>query len=363
YIWSPILLGHVSDKIGRKAAIIYAMIGFISTNCLILLFATRPIHLMFAFMSAGFFFGFYFPVLGAFSSEISEGRGKAEHSRVLSNFMIAWSIGLTSGPLIGGLLNAYINHLIGFTITVAIGIGIIAVATLFIPDKKCIQEIKDYLASNPAASELGDTNGIYGQSGKERENSKNFMNFIKIAIVLMSVVFSFNNQIIFSIFPAYGINFMSLTFVFQGLNRTFVVGLIIFTMGIGRTISFWHTRKLNRKNRMMMIVLAPLMMALMMLLVFLTKNAVIWILALSVYGIMSGYAFAIGLILLLELSKTGKGLNAGFYEAAVGVGVFTATLVSSFIGQLNLGYPFILGFITTISIDVILFIFKGKVNT
>jgi MFS family permease len=54
YCISPIILGHLSDRIGRRASLAIAMIGFGATNVGILLFATEPVHLVIANACVGF---------------------------------------------------------------------------------------------------------------------------------------------------------------------------------------------------------------------------------------------------------------------------------------------------------------------
>nr|MDO8117449.1 hypothetical protein [Candidatus Sigynarchaeota archaeon] len=87
--------------------------------------------------------------------------------------------------------------------------------------------------------------------------------------------------------------------------------------------------------------------------IFLFPVADVLLPVLFIYGACSGYTFAIGLIAVMELSKTGKGSMAGIYEGLVGIGTFGSTFISSFVGQINPAFPFLLGAIFAAIIFII----------
>ncbi|MHA1792006.1 MAG: MFS transporter [Promethearchaeota archaeon] len=142
YWLSPVLLGHASDKLGRKRSIILSMIGFSLINILIL-FSTHPIYLYLGFVMTAVCFGFYFPVLGALISETSQKLGNVAHSRALSNFMIAWSIGLTTGPFIGGFIIARLSFTLTFLILISFAVFIIIVTLTWIPSRPDLKKLLD----------------------------------------------------------------------------------------------------------------------------------------------------------------------------------------------------------------------------
>ncbi len=342
YWFSPILLGKISDRIGRRASLMITMTGFSVLNLVIMLVATHPLHLFIIYCIVAFFFGFYFPVLGAYSSEISEPFGKEHHAHVLSVFMISWSIGLSFGPLIGGGV-AVAGPTVSFALLISVAACIVIVAwRLVLSPTELSRVLKDgEHPSSPTAPGSGPGSG--GTDQAPATVNKGDLIFIKICIVCAPLVFSFDNQILFSIFPAFGVDYMSLGVLFASFTPSLAVGLLVFGLGMGRTLTFFHAGKIQSwrlKARLM--VVAPAGMAVANLCIFLFPVADVLLPVLFVYGAFSGYTFAIGLIAVMELSKTGKGSMAGIYEGLVGIGTFGSTFISSFIGQVNPAFPFLL---------------------
>ncbi|MHA1684281.1 MAG: MFS transporter [Promethearchaeota archaeon] len=335
YWFSPVLLGHISDKIGRKNSLILAMAGFSIINLLVMLFATHPIHLFIAFAASAFVFGFYFPVLGALSSELSEARGSSYHSKVLSRFMISWSIGLTMGPLIGGFVAAFLTYYVVFLVLICNAAIIMMISYFGIPARAKVEAIKKGMLD-------GDTHlDNDGHRGLGVPSSKEFLRFLKIVIFTMPFLFSFINQIYFSYFPGYATEHMRPGWVIHG-SPELIAGILIFLLGTGRTITFYHAGKMKTASKVKLVIISPIIMAVATLGVYAFPNADMLVFTFPVYGLFSGYTFSIGLILLMEISSTGKGLKAGLYEASVGVGTLLSTLISIFISTIDPGYPFLL---------------------
>ncbi|MEX2683517.1 MAG: MFS transporter [Candidatus Sigynarchaeota archaeon] len=334
YMFSAVLLGKLSDKIGRRNSLLIAMAGFIAMNVFVLFFASHPLHLFFALCGVALFFGFVFPVLEALISELTEPFGQRFHARSLSIFMIAWSGGLTLAPLIGGFFVAFVGHLIAFGYLVAHATLIAIIAILFLPTRK---KTKEYLATSKAAN-TGDEriDGFF--TNLPRPTFK----FLQASLLLLPLVFAFCNQIFFSIYPPFGERNVTGGLVLNGVNPALVVGILTFTLGVGRTLTFWHTGRLPKRHFLKAILLSPIAMASSCLVIYCARTADVLLPAFLVYGFGTGYAYAIGLILLMELTRTGKGLKAGLYEGVIGGGTLASTLISTFIGQVDASSPYLL---------------------
>nr|MDO8112546.1 MFS transporter [Candidatus Sigynarchaeota archaeon] len=349
YCWAPFLLGRLSDRIGRKKAIIIGMTGFALVNLFTILFATHPFHLFLSYAACAFFFAFFFPVLGAFMSETSEPLGQATHARVLSRFMIAWSIGLASGPLLGGIYSAIFNYLVAFAFLMCLAGVIACVAYFYILGPADLARLLEKERS-ARATERPEMKPMI--QGKSRRN----VVFTKLAVFILPLVFAFDNQIMFTIFPAYGVQYLSTTtsLFFPGFDLALVTGIITFGLGIGRTATFYHTGRLEPATKLKFMLGAPAGMAVAMFIIFAVPNPDVLLFACAAYGAFSGYTFAIGMILTMELTSTEKGTKAGAYEAAVGIGILFSGLLSSIVGVFNSALPFLLAFVVAAITSAIL---------
>ena len=191
YLFSAVFLGKLSDKVGRRDSLVIAMIGFIGMNVFVLFFASHPLHLFFALCGVALCFGFVFPVLEALISEVTEPFGQKFHARSLSIFMISWSIGLTLGPLIGGVFVAFLNHLIAFGYLIAHATLFMAMAITFVPSSKKIGAGMD--ASKHVETKSEQIDGFFANLPRPS------FRFYQASILLLPLVFAFCNQIYFSI--------------------------------------------------------------------------------------------------------------------------------------------------------------------
>ncbi|MBN2153192.1 MAG: MFS transporter [Candidatus Lokiarchaeota archaeon] len=334
YLFSAVLLGKLSDRIGRRNSLAIAMAGFIAMNVFVLFFASHPLHLFFALCGVALFFGFVFPVLEALISETTEPFGQRFHARSLSAFMISWSTGLTLAPLIGGFFVAFLDHLVAFAYLIAHATLIAAIVLLFVPAPR---KAKEHLAVANVTS-----------AGDERTDAfftnlpKPTFKFLQASLLLLPLAFAFCNQIFFSIYPPFGERHVTGGFILNGADPALVVGVLTFALGIGRTLTFWHTGRLPKRLFTTAILLAPVAMAAGCLVIFHARTADVLLPAFLVYGAGTGYAYAVGLILLMEMTRTGKGLKAGLYEGIIGGGTFASTLISTFISQVDASSPYLL---------------------
>ncbi|NMC04912.1 MAG: MFS transporter [Candidatus Lokiarchaeota archaeon] len=346
YMFSAVLLGKLSDGIGRRKSLLIAMTGFIGVNVFVLAFASHPLHLFFALCGVAFFFGLVFPVLEALISETTECFGQRIHARSLSIFMISWSVGLTIGPLVGGIFVAFLDHLVAFGYLIVHATIIITIVLACIsPPEKDRRDSRIPCIVNSADDRI---DGFF--SGLPR---RTFI-FLQASILLLPLVFSFCNQIFFSIYPPFGERFVTGGFILNNINPALVVAILTFTLGIGRTLGFLHAGRMGKRHFITAIVLAPLAMMVGCAVIHAARTADMLLPAFLVYGLGTGYAYSIGMILLMELTRTGKGLKAGFYEGIIGGGTLASTLISTFIAQVDPSSPYLLAMIFSMAISAIL---------
>ncbi len=346
YLFSAIFLGKLSDKVGRRNSLVIAMIGFIGINVFVLCFASHPLHLFFALCGVALFFGFVFPVLEALISEVTEPFGQKFHARSLSIFMISWSIGLTLGPLIGGFFVAFLNHLIAFGYLIAHATLFMTMAIIFVPSSKKIGAGME--ASNRVETKGEQIDGFFANLPRPS------FRFYQASILLLPLVFAFCNQIYFSIYPPFGEKHVTGGFILDGANPALIVGILAFTLGVGRTLTFWHTGRMKEENFKKAILLAPVVMAASCTVIYFARTADVLLPAFLTYGLGTGYAYSIGFILLMELTRTGKGLKAGLYEGLIGGGTLASTFISTFISQVDPASPYLLAALFAAAISTVI---------
>lgn len=349
YPFTAVLLGKLSDRIGRRNSLLIAMAGFIMVNIFVLFFATHPLQLLIALMGVGLCFGFVFPVLEALMSELSEPFGQKFHGRSLGIFMVAWSTGLTLGPLIGGIFATFLNYLIAFGYLIAHALLFATIVLVFVPGLKKIKMYTDYFKDHATQEEqVEQVDYFFKNMPKAR------FKFFQLAILCMPLVFAFCNQIFYTIYPAFGVKHVSGGIIFSNSNPALVVAILIFVLGVGRTITFWHSGRMNQDHFEKFIILSPIVMTASGFVIFLARTADFLFPAFIIYGLSSGYQYAIGFILLMEITRTGKGMKAGLYEGVVGIGTLASTLISTFIGEVNPAFPYLLSALFSLAISVIM---------
>ena len=361
----------ISDKIGRRTSLQLSMIGFLFSNLFIVFFASTPIHLLIANMNSGLFYGFYWPILEAYLSETGEIIKR--HDKNISFFMVSWSLGLTIGPIFGGV--DWLDLKIPFYILIFVCIAAIMIVRKSILSNSEIESIKQS-GDDPESENIGiettpndntlaiaRKNGDYHPDIKLHKKQRTFLIF---TIICGATFFSFNNQIIFTLFPEYALD--NLTFntgILLPIGAKMTAAILTTAIGLMRTLSFWlaGNPKDRTKEKLMMISLGG--MAISMIFVFFISEAIVLFFIFVLYGFSSGFSFVIGEILLLKLSRTGKGLKAGIYESVVGIAFFLSTFLSGFIAQANAANPYLLGGLVTLAAFfalLILYVRKQKVT-
>ena len=349
YVVSPVLLGLISDKIGRRWALVIAMLGFAATNAFIIAFAVHPIHLVIANALTGFFYGFYWSPIEAYLSEMTESISKKLHAKSLSIYLVCWSIGLTIGPFIGGIFDAQGSILTGFFTLMVIAACVAIISYKFIFTKQEIAAFTKITRPIPAVA----ADPSYFTSA-----TRDHLIYVKIGISFSAIYFAFTNQILQRIFPAFAIVHMDSGVLFASISKALTASILIFCLGIARTITLWHSGVISSKAREQMLLIVALGIPIANLFIYLFPVADALLVSFIVFGLFNGYAYCVGVILLMELSKTGKGLKAGIYEAAIGLGFLVSTFTSSFLSPVDPRAPFLLGTLVSTSLTIVLILVK-----
>ncbi len=314
YLITPGILGWLGDKFPRKTSLLIASSGQSIIAVLLFLFANSPLLLIFGQIGLGIVYGFFWPSIEAYTSEISlpNTTQSLEHSHKKSilMFCIAWSIGYMIGPLLAGIFSDY--FLSGAFITV-----IVVYITEIILVVFNLPKIKTY--SPKMSPETNGKNNL-----EEIDSITPYQNKISLIELIVTIfLYSFLSKTIFTYFADYSLDP-------HGLEWTeSLMGVVIFMFGLGRTLYFivnylW----LHIRSTMKLILFTFLGMGLILMSISFTKNPIILSIILLILGIGAGIIYSSSLDLMLQQSQKRKGAKAGIFESMVGLGSILAPLVA-----------------------------------
>ncbi|MEX2717351.1 MAG: MFS transporter [Candidatus Sigynarchaeum springense] len=346
YCISPVILGHLSDRIGRRASLACAMLGFAATNVVVFFLAAAPIHLVVANVFTGLCYGLFWPPIEAYLSEMTEYISQKLHARSLSIYLVCWSIGLTVGPFVGSVFDAAGGVRYGFVMLAAVAVIAMLLALKFVFAKGDVAAFK----AKSVKVDVVISDRINRAKGR-------YLVYLKVAIAFSAIYFAFTNQILQRIFPALAKQgYMNQGMLFASWDPSLTAGTLIFFLGIGRTLTLWHAGVMSAKAREQMLLGFAIGIPVANLFIYLFPVADALLVSFTVYGLFNGYAYCIGIILLMELSKTGKGLRAGVYEAAIGIGFLASTFTSGIVIPIDPSLPFLLGTLVATCLTTVLLV-------
>ncbi|TFG20472.1 MAG: MFS transporter [Promethearchaeota archaeon] len=319
YLITPGILGWLGDKFPRKTSLLIASSGQTIIAMILFLFANSPLILILGQIGLGIVYGFFWPSIEAYTSEISipntTQSWEHSHKKSILMFCIAWSIGYMIGPLLAGVFSDY--FLSGAFITV-----IIVYLTEIILVVINLPKLNTH--SPMTSQEINEKNDL-----EENDSTRLKQNTISLFELIVTIfLYSFLSKTIFTYFADYSLDP-------HGLQWTeSLMGIVIFMFGLGRTLYFivnyvWvHVR-----STMKLILYTFLGMGLCLMSISFTKNPFIMSIILLFLGIGAGIVYSSALDLMLQQTQKRKGAKAGIFESMVGLGSILAPLVAGWIAR------------------------------
>ncbi len=356
YVVMPALLGQISDKINHKISLIVSVAGQILLSILLIIILTYFSSLSSSSSSSiifycifieqllrGMFYAFYWPVIQAYISEMGEHSHKA-HKESINNFCISWGLGMAIGPFIGGIFSE-IEIIYGFwSVLISHIIALIIVLSTMQKYKK-----KNINSHENGISNESESEEIYS---KNLDHTKNEPNLKKVNIFLFAIalIFALNSKLLIYYFPNYAL-------LPEGLGWSeSLTGEVMLMFGIGQFTFFIIGRFF--KNTFNALLSSIFILSCLLILLYWVKNWIIIGAILLFIGLMVGRLYYISLELIMNYEKKEKGKKAGFFESFIGLGVIISPLIAGILAEINLTLPFIFYSIFTVSILIILLIFK-----
>ncbi len=358
YVVMPALLGQISDKISHKISLIISVIGQIILSIFLILilsfFSSSSVIFYSIFIEQllrGFFYSLYWPVIQAYLSEKGEYSYKV-HKKIINNFCIAWGLGMAIGPLIGGIISE-IEIMVGFwAVLISHIVALFIVLTQIQISAKKSQNLNNVKSlDNENLSTISNISDS-SDSSKKLDHSINGVNLKKVNIFLFAIalIFALNSKVLIYYFPNYAL-------LPDGLGwSASLTGEIMLTFGIGQLIFFILGRFF--KNSFKALLSSILILSCLLFLLYWVKNWIIIGMILFFIGLLVGRLYYVSLELLMIYEKKEKGKKAGFFESFIGLGVIISPLIAGVLAEISLTLPFMFYSIFTVSIFVILLLFK-----
>jgi MFS family permease len=297
YAALALMTGRVSDRIGRRRM---ALVGCIiaASMSLACAFTTRVSALLGLCVLFGGGVAFFWPSIIAW---LGEGVSGPALARRLTNFSVAWNIGLLLGFGYTGVLFKHGPRLSFYVAAAAI--VVIAVLLLFVE------------AAAPAATtEAARTAAATVPKGRGFRKTAWLANF--------STNFAFTGAI--ALFPQLATK-LEIGADVHGWLMALGRGIALASFVVLELLMFWRTR-------LWPLWVAQAVGAAGILVMALGNSTAMFAVSLIVMGAVSGYAYQASIYFTLEeISEKGKG--SGFHEAIVGSGMCFGPLLAGLVGN------------------------------
>ena len=321
YTFMPLIAGMLSDRFRRKTFIVVSMLLY-GLSCIFYAMAANPQILIPIRALEWCSISLFWPSVEALLAEVS---GK-NIDRTLEKFNLSWGSATVVAPMIGGLL---VTALGAESRIPFISLAIILFTLSFL-SILAIREVRDVKLSR----------GKY--KGAERRGASDPVRNAIIVILLFSTI----GGIIFNLFPAYAVDL--------GILAS-EVGLIMLFNGLFRLIAFLQAYRIERKiGEKRTLLLGAAVMAISLILTAFDGTTLILSVALSMIGFSAGVLYAESISIMLGKSGHARGYAAGLFESLIGVGYFLGSLVGGAAAEYSPNAPYILGFLLSSAVFLML---------
>jgi len=316
YISFAPFFGRLSDKKGSKLLMLISSLTILVLLCLSRFFTGSIINVIVLMILITWATAMFWPSIQSWVAQNSD----KKLVKSLSNYNVIWSLGVSMGILLGGFLFGIRQQYPFYLAIVLVFITIFFVAKAT-PPNKIIKEERIEEASGPI---------------NQRFLYISWMgNFLGWAII----------GAIRYLFPklAIGLDITPAVLGFMLFFPTLVQALFFYLLG---RIKDWQ-------KKFSFIIFTEILMGLGLLIIFFTKNIMLFILAFIFVGAGLGITFFFSLFYSVS-SHSGKGGKSGIHEAVCGAGNLTGPLLAGVLANtFTLRTPY-LGFFLLVVIIIVL---------
>ena len=323
YMFSPIIGGRISDRIGRKKILTISTAAYVVVISFYLLPSIAPIHLIVIRAVEGLVFGFIAPTIEGMVAELDP----EAQAAALGNFSTAWSASMILPPFIIAYMAGAYGGLLSIYIIIAVELLSLIVIGGF---------IQGYRRKTPTRESESANNRGAVDSQPEQIHSKTSPRFIAsyISLILWGVV----STVVIALFPTYIETLIILGHPF--VREDF--GNLLLIWNAARTVCFIVIARMGEKHMVKAIVLGAILSAISGIMLFLFVDIWVFTAAMIISGVGVGFSYLGALYLVVSATEFEKGSYAGLVESMGGVGLFIGPIVGGWLMGFGLTLPYLM---------------------
>jgi MFS family permease len=326
YMFSPIIGGKISDRIGRRKSLIGAIIAYLGILALYPQPFIIPIHLILIRALEGFFFGLIYPTISAMVSELApESQGA-----VLGNFASAWSAGMVMSPFVIAYMAVNYGNVTSIYIVIAVELLALALVGGTVRDYVLEEVLSDDEKDQLSAITDNDVPGDVRTSRR----------FIGASLALM--LFGFVSTVLLGLFPTYIERLPGFT--------TEDFGNLLLVWNLSRTIGFLICTRLPHPEMGNVMLIGTFLLAVSMPILAFIVDFWLFAIAMVMSGFGVGFNYLGGLYTVVSATEKEKGAFAGIGESLAGIGFFLGPIVGGWFADFTITWPYLLCMILSIVI-------------
>jgi len=297
--------GRMSERYGRKPLIAASYLLF-AMACISYSASSSPLHLMGVKLLEGLSTALLWPPVEALLADNAIVKGHA----LASNFGVSWSLGTTLGSLVGSW-----------------GIGAGRSRDPFLP--AAIVSLVFSLATLAIISEKRVRPKYAGRQITERNSTAPMQNK---SVWLATFLYAFCQGIVFALYPPFA-EHMDVP--------SFVIGLAITSLMMGRTLVFLFFRRLKAQFKALAMTGSAVMGLTTLPLSLTIEPWIILPLSLTL-GFGLGLVYSASIMMALSVDGVNRGKYTGLFEGSIGAGYFLGPIVGGSIAQVTLQGPYVI---------------------
>jgi len=291
YTVGSTIFGRYSDRVGRKPLILGGM-GTYAVVALAYIYAPSFAFLALLRILEGLCFSLIWPASEAWVSDLS---GTGDRPRLIGYYSVAWSAGYMLGPFLLGIMVTYTNIQYSFILAaILVLVGIPVLLTV----KRSM-----------------------GKREEPERREKKAGGMPTLAVLFAMVVWGIAQLAYFFLLPAYTIG--------VGFPAAYA-GYLIGTVALFRTFIFIAYSRVAEWLGDSMLPTGMLLIGASMFVTWVARDLFFFALGSCMLGLAFGMIYAHSLSHVLE--RPSKGLYAGLFESAIGIGQIAGPLSMGYIG-------------------------------
>ncbi len=316
YSFTALGFGRISDLIGRRPIVLGSFVVFAAGSLLVA--GSKSVANLFLTISVvGIGMAMFWPIVEAW---IADSAGDQQDD-AMRKYCLSWSTGTMVGPVIaGGLLGSSMRF--GLALSVASLLSIVSLAVVLLSGARegRLGTANEPTAGSPSAS--GAPAGLF------------YLSLVALLSIWMAQTTTYT--------------FFPLISSQAGISPQ-VMGILLFFLGAGRTLSFLLLARQPRPATTYIIILSSLLVASLSCSVFmLTSSPVLFGVALLLFGLAVGAVYVTGLRLAVG-ATSGRGLRAGLFESVIGIGALISPIGSGWLADIRLEWAYLFNLVALLA--------------